>query len=143
MAGPIAYRGNEVWLIHHAFAATSLAGSLLWEPVQTSRGLRARLIRAGRHKTSTTPGKLDERRRPQPHGRPHQRYRSTTGGAVNWDSRSRRVARVTVDYQKVICGPSTRSSIGTRADAPRYMHIEGGGAATWWHKHRACDIGLV
>ena len=59
MAGPIAYRGNEVRLIHHAFAATSLAGSLLWEPVQTSRSLRARLIRAGRHKTSMTPGKLD------------------------------------------------------------------------------------
>ena len=35
-------------------------------------------------------------------------------------------AGVNYDYQKVIRGPSTRSTIGTRAGAvaPRFMHIE-------------------
>ena len=33
-------------------------------------------------------------------------------------------AGVNYDYQKVIRGPSTRSTIGTRAAAPRFMHIE-------------------
>ena len=38
--------------------SSALTSSLLWEPVQTSRGLRVRLIRARRHKASLAPGRL-------------------------------------------------------------------------------------
>ena len=96
MAGPIAYRGNEVWLIHHAFAATSLAGSLLWEPVQTSWGLRARLIRAGRQENrhrqrrkSLTSDASDVDYNHTMEDRPQDQRDRQWGGAAYWGSGSR------------------------------------------------------
>ena len=140
MAGPIAYRGNEVWLIHHAFAATSLAGYLLWEPVHTSRGLRARLIRAGRQEN-----RHRQRRKSltsdvdynHMEDRPQDHRDRQWGGAAYWGSRSQ----------------LRLPEGGTWAFYTEHHRHEGSctkvhahredGAATWWHMHRAFDIGLV
>ena len=71
--------------------------------------------------------------------------RNLTGGAVSWDSRSRRVASATVDYQMVIRGPRTEhdlqggmASVETEAQGQQH-----GGSSTKVRAHREWGSNVV